>query len=188
VRHVDLVGLHIEEGSGESLVLLREHDAPHRVLPIFIGDTEAVAIAGAFSDEPRRRPVTHDLMATLVETLDAHVERVEVTGLRDGALLAELAVSGPTGERRVDSRPSDAIALAVRVDAPLFVSADVLDEAGAILVEDDDDLDDDDQDDAIEDEVERFRSFLDAVHPTDFDSGGSEPGSEPDPGSDDPAS
>jgi hypothetical protein len=191
VKHVDLVGLHIEAGSGESLVLLREHDAPHRVLPIFIGDTEAVAIAGAFAEEPRRRPVTHDLMATLVETLHAHVERVEVTGLRDGALLAELAVSGPTGDRRVDSRPSDAIALAVRVDAPLFVSAEVLDQAGAILLEDDDDMGDEVEDDDFDDEVDRFRSFLDAVDPTDFHGGGSDsgsdPGPEPGPGGDDPA-
>ena len=175
------------------MVLLREHDAPRRVLPIFVGPNEAVAIALGLRDEPPlSRPLTHDLMAMLVETLDVHVDRVEVTELRDGTLLAEVALSGPTGQRRLDSRPSDAVALAVRVDAPLFVSGAVLDEAGALLAETPDD-------EAIDEEVARFRSLLDALGPADFQTGpGGEraPGtppddladddSEPDSGPDDP--
>lgn len=161
VKPVDLVGLHLDASSGAPLVLLREHDEPHRVLPILVGGAEAAAIALALDGELSRRPATHDLLATLVETLDAHIERVEVTRLRDGAFLAELAVSGPTGERRLDSRPSDAIALALRVDAPLFVSATVLDEAGAILTEAPDD-------ETIDEEVAQFRSFLDGLDPAQF--------------------
>src|SRR5918993_1170760 len=181
MKHVDLVGLSVEAGSRAPVVLVREHDAPRRVLPIFVGPNEAVAIALGLRDEPPlSRPLTHDLMATLVETLDVHVDRVEVTELRDGTLLAEVALSGPTGQRRLDSRPSDAVALAVRVDAPLFVSAAVDDEA-------------------IDEEVARFRSLLDALGPADFQTGpGGEraPGtppddladddSEPDSGPDDP--
>src|SRR5215204_2896347 len=193
VKPVDLIGLTLEAGSGAPVVLLREHDVPRRVLPIFVGPTEATAIALALSGRLPPRPLTHDLLAVLVETLHARVERVEVTELREGTLLAELALSGPTGQRRLDSRPSDAVALAVRVDAPLFVSAAVLDEAGALLAETPDD-------EAIdEEEVARFRSLLDALGPADFQSGpGGEraPGtppddladddSEPDSGPDDP--
>ena len=135
MKPVDLVGLHIEASSGTPLALLREQDSPHRVVPIFIGRPEAVAIAMALREEQPARPLTHDVMAAIVEGVDAHVDAVEVTGLRDGTFLAELAVSGPGGHHRVDARPSDGIALAVRLGAPLFVSEEVLDEAGAILSE-----------------------------------------------------
>lgn len=164
MKHVDLVGLHADATTGTLLLLLREVDAPHRVLPISIGGTEAVAIAVGLDDAPPPRPLTHDLLLSLVDTLDASVERVEVTELRDGAFHAELAVSGPTGPHRLDSRPSDAIALAVRVDAPMFVSEAVLDEAGAVLTDEPDD-------EEIDAEVARFRSFLDELDPGVFDTG-----------------
>ena len=161
VKPVDLIGLTLEAGSGAPVVLLREHDVPRRVLPIFVGPTEATAIALALSDRLPPRPLTHDLLAMLIETLDARVERVEVTELRDGTFFAELAVSGPTGERRLDSRPSDAIALAVRVHAPLFVSGVVLDQAGATLAER---LDEE----SIDEAVAQFRSALDTLDPADL--------------------
>jgi uncharacterized protein len=166
---VDVLGLQVEAASGGPIVLLREHDAPHRVLPIFVGAPEAVAIGLALGHEVPPRPLTHDLLATFIHDLHAHVERVEVTELHDGTFHAALTVQGPNGERRIDSRPSDAIALALRVDAPVFVSEDVLDEAGAILAvvgdEDDDDDDVGDEDpvdpETIEAEVARFRTLLD---------------------------
>lgn len=174
MKHVDLAGLLVEADSGTPLVLLREQDAPHRVVPIVIGGAEAAAIALALSDEPPERPATHDMMIDMVETLDAHVERVEVTEVRDGSFRAALTVTGPTGERRLDSRPSDAIALAVRVDAPVFVSEEVLDEVGAILTEADVDPGEDEvvvlgpatdvlDEDAVEEEVARLRSVLDEL-------------------------
>lgn len=170
MKHVELLGLTVEASSRAPLVLLREHDAPRRVLPIFVGPAEATAIALALRDEPPPRPLTHDLMATLVETAQARVERVEVTELRDGTFFAELAVSGPAGQRRVDSRPSDAIAVAVRVGAPLYVAGAVLDEAGTVLAEAVDE-------EAIDEEVARFRSALDAFDPAQFPLGaGGEPG------------
>ena len=161
VKPVDVVGVSLEAGSGAPVVLLREHDVPRRVLPIFVGPTEATAIALALSDRLPPRPLTHDLLAMLIETLDARVERVEVTELRDATFFAELAVSGPTGERRLDSRPSDAIALAVRVHAPLFVSGVVLDQAGATLAER---LDEE----SIDEAVAQFRSALDTLDPADL--------------------
>lgn len=161
MKLVEIAGLHMDATTGAPLVLLREQDAPYRVLPIFVGGSEAAAIALALSGQFLPRPSTHDVMAALVESLDAEVERVEVTELRDGAFLAELSVSGPSGEHRLETRPSDAIALAVRLHAPLFVSDAVLDEAGTVLQEAPDE-------ETIDDEVSQFRSFLDDVDPTDF--------------------
>jgi len=151
----------MDPGTGASILVLREHDAPNRLLPIIVGGAEAASIAFTASGQTAPRPMTHDLMATLVESFDGRVDAVEVTELRDGSFLASLAVSGPTGEHRVDTRPSDAIALAVRLHAPLFVSEHVLDEAGTIPnVE----LDEE----AIDAEVDQFRDFLSELDPTDF--------------------
>jgi bifunctional DNase/RNase len=167
VKLVELVGLHLEAGSGAPLVLLREHDAPHRVLPIFVGGPEAAAIASALSGQAAPRPLTHDLMASLVESLDARVDAVEVTDLDDGAFLATISVSGPGGEHRLDTRPSDAIALAVRFGTPVFVSDEVLDEAGAVVPEAPDEEVIDEE--AIDEEVAEFREFLDDLDPAAFE-------------------
>lgn len=161
MKLVDVIGLHIETTSGAPLVLLREQDEPHRVLPIFVGGQEAASIALALSGESPPRPLTHDLMAALMASVDAHVEAVEVTEVRDGAFLAELTITGPAGGTRLDTRPSDAIALALRVGAPLFVSDDVLEEAGTVVTEEPDE-------EAIEEEVAEFRSLLDELEPADI--------------------
>jgi bifunctional DNase/RNase len=166
MKLVELVGLHIEATSGAPLVLLREHDAPHRVVPIFVGGPEAASIALGLSGQPSPRPLTHDVMASLVDSLDARVEAVEVTDLRDGAFFAAISVTGPAGEHRLDTRPSDAIALAVRLGAPLFVSDEVLDEAGAVIAETNDDATIDDS--TIDETVAEFRDFLDELDPADF--------------------
>jgi bifunctional DNase/RNase len=179
MKLVDLVGLHIETTSGAPLVLLREHDTPHRVLPIFVGGPEAASIAIALSGQASPRPLTHDVMASLVQSLDAHVDAVEVTDLHDGAFLAAISVSGPGGGHRLDTRPSDAIALAVRLGAPLFVSDEVLDEAGAVIPEAPDD-------EAIDEAVAEFREFLDELDPASFADAGSAAGDAAD-ANDDPA-
>jgi bifunctional DNase/RNase len=184
MKLVDLVGLHVEATSGAPLIIVREHEAPYRVVPIVIGGAEAASIAVALSGEVPPRPMSHDLMAALVTGLGARVDRLEVTALRDGAFLAELAVSGPDGPRRLDTRPSDGIALAVRLGAPLYVGEDVLDEAGAVLAERPDEQ-------AIDDAVDEFRSRLEGLDPRslaaalgepspdDPDTGSSGPGTEP---------
>jgi uncharacterized protein len=155
---VDLVGLHVEATSGTALIIVREHEAPFRVVPIVVGGAEAASIALALSGQRPPRPLSHDLMATLVVELGARIDRLEVTALREGAFLAELAVSGPTGSRRLDARPSDGIALAVRVGAPVYVSEDVLDQAGAVLAEQPDEQ-------SIDDAVDEFRSYLEGLDP-----------------------
>ena len=158
MRLVDLVGIQLEPSSGISVLLLREHDTPHRLLPILVGGPEAAAIALAMTGQTTPRPLTHDVMARIVEALDGRVDAAEVSELHDGSFLAHLALTGPAGELRLDTRPSDAIALAVRLNAPVYVSEQVLDEAGELPAEE---LD-------VEGEVEKFRDFLDDLEPSDF--------------------
>lgn len=158
MRLVDVVGIQLEPSSGIPVLLLREHDTPHRLLPILVGGPEAAAIALAMTGQTTPRPLTHDVMATIVEALDGRVDAAEVSELHEGSFLAQLALTGPAGELRLDSRPSDAIALAVRLNAPVYVSEQVLDEAGELPAEE---LD-------VEGEVEKFRDFLDDLEPSDF--------------------
>lgn len=175
MKLVEVVGLHVEATSGAPLVLLREQEAPHRVLPIFVGGLEAASIGMALGGQSPPRPLTHDVMAALVQSLDAEIERVEVTEVRDGGFFAELTVTGTNGGCRLDTRPSDAIALAIRLHAPLFVSDAVLDEAGTVLQEVPDE-------EVIDGEVSEFRSFLDDIDPADFGTDPVPGDPEPDPG------
>lgn len=162
---VEIFGLQIEASSGLPLVLLREVDEPHRILPIFIGGPEALAIARGLQGVTAERPLTHDLLIDLLERTGSRIDEVAVTELRDRTFIAELRLDGPTGHRVVSSRPSDAIALAVRVGAPVYASEDVLDEAGAVLQEG---TISDEPEEAIEETVEEFREFLEGLTPSDF--------------------
>jgi uncharacterized protein len=173
MRLVEITGIALEATTGAPLVVLQESDEPHRTIPIFIGGPEAAAIGLALAGETPDRPLTHDVMAELVELLHARVDRVDVTELRDGAFLAEMTVSGPGGDQRLDTRPSDAIALALRVDAPLYVSDDVLEAAGSVFELAAADATSGDtevlDDDAIDAAVAAFRAQLDDVDPASFD-------------------
>jgi bifunctional DNase/RNase len=153
---VELIGVRIELPTNQPIVLLREVGGV-RYLPIWIGAGEATAIAFALEGVEPQRPLTHDLLKLSVEALDGEVDRVVVTELRDGIYYADLIFTRDGGEVTVSSRPSDAIALAARTGSPIFVFPGVLDEAGVEIRDEDE-----------EDEVERFRSFLDSVSPDDF--------------------
>ena len=175
MRRVDITGIALEANTGAPLVVLREHDEPHRLLPIFIGGPEATAIAIAAAGERTPRPMVHDVMAALVKSLDGQVDRVEVTDIEDGTFFATINVTGPTGDRRVGSRPSDALALAVRTGAPVFVADDVLDVAGSLPPAEGEAADQDTAElspelsaDEIDAEVDSFRSLLDDLDPSDF--------------------
>lgn len=165
---VELMGLQVESDTGAPIVLLREIADPHRVLPVFIGTPEAIAIAVGMEGAMASRPLTHDLLIDVLDGADTHLERVDVTELTDGAFHAELELRGPGGVRRVSSRPSDAIALAVRLGVPMFVSETVLDEAGLEVVEIDENADQPMTAGEIETAVEEFTSFLDDIDPADF--------------------
>jgi bifunctional DNase/RNase len=157
---VDLVGVRVELPSNNPIVLLRERDGD-RFLPIWIGPVEAQAIAFALQGIVTQRPMTHDLMKDVIEGLGARLERVDVTDLQDTTFFAELHITG-VDTKVVSSRPSDAIALAVRMRARIFVAPSVLDSAG-ILIRDEDE----------EREVQKFREFIDQISPEDFGASGS---------------
>lgn len=118
----------------QRVVILREKDAD-RYLPIWIGPAEADAIAVRLQDVSVARPLTHDLLRNLIEQLGGRVVYILVNDLSNDTFFARIVldVNGETME--IDSRPSDAIALAVRVDAPIFAAEDVLDRAGVVLDE-----------------------------------------------------
>ena len=157
---MELVGVRIELPTNQPIVLLREMGGP-RYLPIWIGATEATAIAFALEGVEPQRPLTHDLLRDVTAELGATIDRVVVNDLRDGIYYADLVLSVESGEVVVSSRPSDAIALAARTEAQLFATPEVLEEAGVEIKDDDDE----------EAEVERFREFLDTVQPEDFTGG-----------------
>lgn len=153
---MDLVGVRIELPSNQPIVLLRERDGT-RYLPIWIGAIEATAIAYALEGVDHQRPLTHDLFKDSIVALGNEVERVVVTELRDNIFFADLVFKRDEDEVHVSARPSDAIALAARTEAPLFADAQVLEDAGIEIEEEPE-----------EDEIERFREFLEDVSPTDF--------------------
>ena len=138
-----------------------------RTLPIFIGAPEATAIAFAIQGVAPPRPMTHDLLRDIVETLGASLERVVITELRSATYYAELHLKRTDGVLTVSSRPSDAVALAVRTSSPLFVSDELMDSEGILLPTDDDD---DGESATPEELVGEFRQFLDTVRPEDFSS------------------
>jgi hypothetical protein len=157
VRELDVVGVRVEMPSNQPIVLLREVDG-ERYLPIWIGAVEATAIAFAQQGVTPARPMTHDLFKDVIEAVGVQLEQVRITEIRDSTYYAELVFSGGI---RVSSRPSDSIALALRTGTPIFAADPLLDEVGIIIA---DGSDDEEQ----EDELEKFREFLDHVSPEDF--------------------
>ena len=156
---MDLIGVRIELPTNQPIVLLRETDGA-RYLPIWIGAVEATAIAYALEGVVPQRPLTHDLLKTVSESLGATVVRVVVTELRDSVYYADLVLTKGEDEVTVSSRPSDAIALAARMGAPLFATPQVLEDAGIEIRDDDEEA-----------EIEKFREFLDDITPEDFEVG-----------------
>jgi hypothetical protein len=138
--------------SNQPIVLLKETSGD-RYLPIWVGAAEATSIAFAQQGIKPPRPLTHDLIADLLDLLDVKIQAVHLTELRDGVFYAELLI---TGERTLSARPSDAIAIALRVGAPILATEELFNEAGIDIP------------DQAEDEVEKFREFLDQINPEDF--------------------
>src|SRR5258705_2002109 len=130
VIQMSLVGVRVEVPSNQPIVLLREDDG-QRYLPIFIGPPEATAIVYALQGMDTPRPMTHDLFKTVLDDLSVRVDRVVITQLQEGTFFAEVELAREGGALRISSRPSDAIALAVRYQepVPIFVDEALLDEA-----------------------------------------------------------
>ena len=153
---MDVVGVRMEMPSNTPIVLLREREG-ERYLPIWIGAVEATAIAYAQQGVVPPRPLTHDLMKDLLVALDAQVSEVRITALEDGVFYAVIVFADGL---EVQARPSDAIALALRSEVPIVGAESVLDEAGIEIP--------DESEPVEEDQVEKFREFLDQVTPEDF--------------------
>jgi uncharacterized protein len=160
---MELVGVRVELPSNAPIVLLRETGGLHRTLPIFIGGPEATAIAFALEGVDTPRPMTHDLMKNVLDDLGVRIERIVVTELRDSTFFAELHLSGGGNGNThvVSSRPSDAIALAVRAGTPIFADEAVLDEAAYPPEEHEEEQEQDEV-------VEQFKEFIEKVNPEDF--------------------
>ena len=158
---MELLGVRLELPANAPVVLLREQTG-ERVLPIYIGPEEARAIALALEGVATPRPMTHDLLRDALTALGATVVSVTVTDFCDRTFFAELELLQAGRTVRVSSRPSDAIALAVRVDAPIFAAEGVLDEAAAPTAQESDDPEEQ------EEIVDQFREFIDQVKPEDF--------------------
>ncbi|HZM54566.1 MAG TPA: bifunctional nuclease family protein [Acidimicrobiales bacterium] len=171
---VRLRAVRVDLQSNTPVLLLQESEGLGRTLPIFIGAPEATAIAFALQGMDTPRPMTHDLIRDLLESLDAEVLRVVVTELRSSTYYAEIVLQQGEREVPVSSRPSDAVAVAVRTGSPLFVADDLMDAEGIMLaVDEEEDGDEGDASDEAgnpEEIVGEFRSFLDSIRPEDFSS------------------
>jgi len=159
---VRIASLNADAGSGQPVVLLKPLEDARigegRLLPIWIGQSEATAILMALHGAEMPRPMTHDLLADVIERLGFVTERVEITRLDEGTYYAAIMLRGDERTLAIDARPSDSIALAVRTGCPIFVAEDVWEQAAVNVTTVDD----------AEEEVERFRDFLDHIEPSDF--------------------
>ena len=147
----------------QPIVLLKTAEG-NKFLPIWIGHPEAAAILMKLQSQAPPRPMTHDLLTDMLEQLGAQVVRITVTELRENTFYAQITVAQDGTEIEIDSRPSDAIALAIRAEAPIFVADRVIEESA---IEFEHEVED------TEEVVDKFKDFLDEVSPEDFASGDS---------------
>jgi hypothetical protein len=157
---MDLVGVRLEVPANTPVVLLRETDGRHRLLPILIGGPEAQAIHLAIEGVEPPRPLTHDLFCSVLGEVGVELVRVVITEVKDHTYYATLHLNTAGREVLVSSRPSDAIALAARMRAPIYAEAALLDEVGqeeaAVAEEPDEEI------------LDEFRDFIESIKPEDF--------------------
>jgi hypothetical protein len=157
-----IYGVSFDMVGKQPIVLLKTVDG-NKFLPIWIGHPEAAAILMKLQGASTPRPMTHDLLSDVLDQMEAKCEKVSVTELRDNTFFASITISMNGSEMEIDSRPSDALALAVRTSAPIFAADEVIEES-AIEFEGEE----------VEDQeqvVEKFKDFLDNVTPEDFAQG-----------------
>ena len=155
---MEVIGVRVEMPSNQPIVLLKEIDGA-RFLPIWVGAVEATAIAFAQQGVVPPRPLTHDLMNNLVELLDATLTAVHLTEIKEGIFYATMLLRDSSGgQLTISARPSDAIALALRSHSNILATQELLDEIGIEIP----------QGDGENQEVEKFREFLDQINPEDF--------------------
>jgi bifunctional DNase/RNase len=153
-----IYGVSFDMVGKQPIVLLRTLDG-NRFLPIWIGHPEAAAILMKLQGTPTARPMTHDLVTSMLSELNATVAKVVVTELRENTFHAQITLQVNGSEIEIDSRPSDALALAVRTEAPIFVADEVMDDSAIEFGQE--------PDDATE-VIDEFKAFLENVNPEDF--------------------
>ena len=157
---MELLGVRVEMPANTPMVLLQSQLDDQRLLPIYIGNSEASAIHFALEGIVPPRPLTHDLLVSVVDQLGAEVDSVVITRVVDHTYFARLLLDAAGETIEVDCRPSDAIAIAVRTGAQIFAEDDLLDQVGQT------------PEPATEDEAEEiideFKDFIDSVSPEDF--------------------
>ena len=158
MRQMKVDKLGIDLLTHDPVVILKDLDGK-RFLPILIGPFEATAIALALEGTQVPRPLSHDLMRALLDELDATLERVIIHDIKDSTFFATLVILFDGQRREIDARPSDGIALALRVDAPIFVTDKIALEETVV-----------DKNAEMEEE-QRFRQFIEGLRPSDFSEG-----------------
>ena len=158
MQEMVIYGVSFDMVGKQPIVLLKTVDS-NKFLPIWIGHPEAAAILMKLQGATTPRPMTHDLLVDMLGELDARCTQVAVTELRDNTFFASITLTVDGKEMEIDSRPSDALALAVRSGAPIFAAEEVIAESA---IEFEHDVED------TEEVVEKFKDFLDQVSPEDF--------------------
>ncbi len=158
MQEMEVHGVNLDVMTNQPVIILKDANSK-RFLPIWIGQYEATAILMEVQGIKPSRPLTHDLLKAVLDSLKAQVTRIVISDLKEGTFYAEIHLDVDSTSMLVDARPSDAIALAVRVKVPIFAEDKVLEKAAVLT------------DEGEEAEVERFREFLETIKPEDFREG-----------------
>ena len=161
MQEMHIYGVSFDLVGKQPIVLLKTAEG-NKFLPIWIGHPEAAAILMKLQSQASPRPMTHDLVSDMLDQLGASISRITVTELRENTFYAQITVLQDGQEIEVDSRPSDAIALAIRAEAPIFAADRVIEESAIEFEGEEIDQE------RLDEEVAKFRHFLDEVTPEDF--------------------
>lgn len=160
MKNISVRSVRLDRLSGTPVVTLREDDLPRRQFEIFIGGPEAASIKSALDGETTPRPLTHDLYVHTIERLGMEIIRVVLTHVTDGTYFADIILRTNDGEVVISSRPSDALAIALRATCPIYASDDLLEMVGEVQ-----------EDEPVNNEAEiidEFRDFIENISPEDF--------------------
>ena len=162
MRSLSVRGVRLDRISNNPVLTLREEEAPRRQFEIFIGAPEAAAIKTALDDEQTPRPLTHSLFVLALEKMHVSVVRAVLTHVANGTYFADLVLMNEAGEEvMVSSRPSDAVAIALRASCPIYATDDLLDLVGEVVEQ---------EEGTPESEIlDEFKEFIENISPEDFD-------------------
>ncbi len=153
---VEIAGIAIDKSSNSPVVLLRDIDEKNRILPIWIGPYEAEAISQGLRGEKYKRPLTHDLILSILRGLKVNISEVVVSSLKDDTYYAEIYLKRGNSIFKIDSRPSDSLALASKNSIPIYIEDEVM-QKGSIKLEFDE-----------KQKVQDIRKYMEDINPEDF--------------------